>query len=84
MSSNDRAPVGMLQGFLAGLKSSYLAMFMAALFAVDLFVPDPLPFFDEIVLFVITILLARWKGQKQDSDDRPKPPPKDVTPPASE
>ncbi len=80
MSSSNRSLVSGLKGILAGLRSSYLAMFMAALFAADLFFPDPLPFLDEMVLFVVTILLARWKGQNQEPDDPPKPPPKDVTP----
>ena len=36
----------------------------AALFAVTLFVPDPLPFVDEILLGLGTLLLANWKNRK--------------------
>ena len=84
MSSNDRALVGRIKDFVNSLNSWYLVTFMAALFAVDLVIPDPLPFLDELVLFAITILLARWKGAEKEQDRAPKPPPKDVTPPASE
>jgi Family of unknown function (DUF6116) len=82
MSSTDRALVGRIKDFVAGLNSWYLVTFMGALFLADLLFPDPLPFLDEIVLFVITVLLARWKGAAQESEAPPKPPPKDVTPPS--
>lgn len=36
----------------------------AALFAVTLFVPDPLPFVDEILLGLGALLLANWKNRK--------------------
>ncbi len=36
----------------------------AALFALTLVVPDPLPFVDEILLALGTLLLANWKNRK--------------------
>lgn len=36
----------------------------AALFALTLFVPDPVPFVDEILLGLGTLLLANWKSRK--------------------
>ena len=36
----------------------------AALFALTLFVPDPLPLVDEILLGLGTLLLANWKRRK--------------------
>lgn len=36
----------------------------AALFALTLFVPDPLPLVDEILLGLGTLLLANWKNRK--------------------
>ncbi|MHB8911217.1 MAG: DUF6116 family protein [Lysobacter sp.] len=36
----------------------------AALFAMTLFVPDPLPFVDEILLGLGALLLANWKNRK--------------------
>jgi len=46
----------------------------AALFALTLFMPDPLPFVDEILLALGTLLLANWKNRKSprtfDTDSR--------------
>jgi len=36
----------------------------AALFALTVFVPDPIPFVDEILLGLGTLLLANWKNRK--------------------
>jgi hypothetical protein len=47
--------------FLRELRSWQLFAFAVVLFVVDLGVPDPLPFLDEILLGVVTLLLARWK-----------------------
>lgn len=37
-----------------------LAIIFGTLFVIDLVVPDPLPFVDEIFLGLATILLTRW------------------------
>ena len=81
--STDRAMSGPIKSFIGTLKSSYLVMFLTALFFADLAFPDPLPFLDEVVLFVVTILVARWKGREREAEMDPKPPPKDITPPSS-
>ncbi|HYM86675.1 MAG TPA: DUF6116 family protein [Pseudoxanthomonas sp.] len=39
----------------------------AALFAITLVVPDPIPFVDEILLALGTLLLANWKNRKNPS-----------------
>ncbi len=82
---NGRPPsvVERLQRFADQLKSSTLALIAATLFVVDLFIPDPLPFVDEIVLGLVTILIARWQSRRQPPE-APKPPPKDVTPPVGD
>jgi len=36
----------------------------AAVFAITLFIPDPIPFVDEILLGLGTLLLANWKNRK--------------------
>ena len=48
---------------LAKLGSRTLVALFAVLFVIDLLVPDPLPFVDEIILAVTTIMLARRRGR---------------------
>jgi hypothetical protein len=47
--------------FLGGLRSSRLFLLAAAIFVVDLIVPDPVPFLDEALLAILALALARWK-----------------------
>ena len=44
---------------LSRLGSRTLVTLCAILFVIDMLVPDPLPFLDEIILAVATIILAR-------------------------
>ena len=79
---------GRVTAFLDRLSTSNLVFVVAAIFAVDLLVPDMLPFIDEVILGVLTILLARWRSDAQQraaesdggGDGYEKPPPKNVTP----
>lgn len=66
--------------FLEQLRSSHLLMLLTGLFLLDLFIPDPFPFIDEIVLGLLTLLVARWKSRPRPEPAPPKPPPKNVTP----
>lgn len=43
----------------------------AALFAVSMLLPDPLPFVDEILFGLGTLLLANWKNRKAPADQPP-------------
>lgn len=46
----------------------------AALFALTLVLPDPVPFIDELLLGLGTVLLANWKHRRPaGADDRPPP-----------
>lgn len=49
-------------------KLSYPRLFMvaAALFVGDLLIPDFIPFVDELLLGLGTLLLANWKNRKVD------------------
>ena len=80
--SKDQALVGGVKGFFTTLKSSYLVMLLAGLFVADFFILDPIPYVDEAVLFIITVLVARWKSRQRSHEPEDKPPPKDVTPPS--
>ena len=50
--------------FLGRLSYPRLFALTAALFAVDLVVPDIIPFVDELLLGLGTLLLANWKTRK--------------------
>jgi len=50
-----------LWAFLRGLRSWQLFVLAVSLFVVDLVIPDPMSLVDEILLGVVTLLLARWK-----------------------
>ena len=62
-------------------------MFTAALFFLDLLIPDLIPFIDEVLLGLITLLLGMWKKSSGQIEEVPtvdsgdKPPMKDITPP---
>ena len=77
MSHPDRSAVtAIVERFLPNLKYPYLFAALAGLFLVDLVVPDPIPLVDEIVLAMLTFLVATWRTRQN-----PTPPPKDITPP---
>jgi Family of unknown function (DUF6116) len=46
------------------LRFPVLFKITAALFAATLFIPDPIPFLDELLLGMTTIVLANWKHRK--------------------
>lgn len=49
---------------LRNLRFPVLAGLAALLFIVTLLVPDPLPFADELLLGVLTLLLANWQRRR--------------------
>ncbi len=74
--------IGLVNRFASRLRFPQLFLFTAALFALDVVVPDFIPFADEILLALGTILLGSWKdhrGVDTKSQDplepgaRPKP-----------
>jgi hypothetical protein len=79
-----KALTTLLLGWFARLRFPTLLAITAVLFVVNVFVPDFLPFIDEILLGLVTLILANWK--KRDADGgRPveaggERPPIDVTP----
>lgn len=51
--------------FLGRLSYPRLFLLTGALFALDVVIPDFIPFVDEILLGLGTLLLANWKKRKQ-------------------
>ena len=80
------ASQGFLQRFLGGLKFPQIFTLLAALFAIDFFLPDPIPFIDEIIFAILAIMLGMWKKRPEEVpfEGTPfdgKPPEKNITPP---
>lgn len=76
--ATHQAGKSLLTAFAARLRFPQLFALTATLFVLDLIVPDLLPFIDEVLLGLATLLLANWR--KQDEQTGAKPPMKDVTP----
>ena len=55
--------------FAGGLKFRQLFLITAALFLLNLVIPDPIPFFDELILGLLALLFASWK--RNDVQKRP-------------
>ena len=56
-------------------------MIAAALLVFNIFVPDPLPFVDEALMLIATLLLGAWRDRRkadraaedsEDPEDRPR------------
>ena len=69
-----------LRRYAARLRFPQLFALVGVLFVLDLFIPDLIPYFDELFLGLLTLLFGSWK---EHSADKENPPVKDVTPPGS-
>ncbi len=65
--------IALINRYARGLRFPQLFLFTAALFVIDLIVPDVLPFADEILLALGTLLLASWKNQRTGGIDGETP-----------
>ena len=86
MDSTPRDPEalrrrGIIHKLLGGLNLRFPGLFalLAAVFFVDLVVPDFIPFVDEIILALLTMLFALWKERRativtRATDAPPLPP----------
>lgn len=54
--------------FARRLRYPTLFKITAALFALTLLIPDPLPFIDELLLGLGTLLLATWKDRDKENE----------------
>ena len=57
MNQKDRFEA--IRGYAARLKFPHVFLLVVALLVLDVLIPDPIPFVDEIVLIVIGFLLNR-------------------------
>lgn len=65
---------------LSRLRFPQAFVILATLFVIDLFVPDLVPFIDEIILAMLTLLTAMWQKERPSSAGGEKPPEKNITP----
>ena len=56
-----------LLGYLSRLRFPTLMLLSAALFLADLFLPDAIPFIDEIFFGLLTAIFASWKRRRDGS-----------------
>ncbi len=65
-------PTSIIEVFLKNanqLKFRNLFFLVTGLFLIDLLVPDFIPFIDEIILGLLTIILANWKKERTQDDE---------------
>jgi hypothetical protein len=60
--------IGAIVAFAGRLRFPTLFALTAALFAIDLLVPDAIPLVDELLLGLGTLVLARWKKRRGGAD----------------
>jgi len=65
--------VGLFLRFASGLRFPVLFGLTAVVFVVDLLVPDVIPFVDEILLGLATLILASWRDRKSPPGRRVDP-----------
>ena len=78
--SSDEARTALFGSFLSRLKFPQLFSLAAILFVLDLVIPDLIPFADEILLGVLTLLLGSMKAARGPEEGGQKPAEKDITP----
>jgi len=66
MKATMKTPlIAFLVRYLGRLRFPYLVVITGTLFVVNLFVPDLIPFVDEILLGLVTVLLASRKKPRE-------------------
>jgi hypothetical protein len=80
------APKGLVGALVARyatrLRFPQLFAFTGTLFLLDMLIPDLIPFIDEMMLGLLTLLLGMWRKDSPATEETlPKPPTKDITPP---
>ena len=57
---------GIIQRLLGGMNLRFPGLFalLATVFVLDLVIPDFIPFVDEIILAILTMIFALWKDRR--------------------
>jgi hypothetical protein len=64
MTLPKKAAVGGLLGWARKRRFPTLLLITGGLFFFDLLIPDLIPFIDEILLGLATLILSRWKDRR--------------------
>ena len=82
MAKTPQGLVGaLIAQYAARLRFPQLFAFTGTLFLLDMLIPDLIPFMDEMMLGLLTLLLGMLrKDSPAVEDNQPKPPVKDITP----
>ena len=65
MTIPKRVAVGGILGWARKRRFLTILLMTGCLFGLDLVVPDVVPFVDELLLGLGTLILARWKDRRQ-------------------
>jgi Family of unknown function (DUF6116) len=81
MSPLNLGPAGLVRRFASRLKFPHLFWLTAALFVLDVMIPDLIPFADEVLLALLSLLFATWrKGPEAIEEVEQEREVKNVTP----
>ena len=70
MPDMTRGPlIAAIERLLPRIKYPWLFVALAAMFVVDLFIPDPRPILDEATLALLTILVGSWRTRRPRSPE---------------
>ena len=58
--------ISAILAFADGLRFRQLFLLVGSLFLIDLVIPDFIPFADELLLGLLTLLLSAWKRDRRD------------------
>jgi hypothetical protein len=67
-----RIALALLGSYGARLRFPHLLVLSGALLVLDLLIPDVLPFYDELMLAVATLLFASWKQRRDPAETTPQ------------
>jgi Family of unknown function (DUF6116) len=70
----------LIRRFFGRLRFPQLVMLFGALFALDLVIPDVIPFIDEIFLALLTTLFASFRSRRDPASAPEEPSVKNITP----
>ena len=65
---NPTSIIGLFLAYANQLRYKSLFFLVITLFIIDLLVPDFIPMIDEIILGLLTIILANWKKEKEQQE----------------